>query len=110
MQRTQDGGVIISCDFCSTDWDPETGLPPMTEGHHGSVLCLDCLKLALANATTLEANYTCTLCLRDNLPTSEPAYRSPTRPIAIACEDCIHQAARVFSKDPDVDWKWDKKK
>ena len=107
MQRTEDGGIVISCDFCGRDWNPETGLPPMSEGHHGSVLCLDCLKTALAEARPIGAKYACTLCLRENVPATLPAYQSPLRPRAIACEECIHQAARVFSKDPDVDWKWE---
>ncbi|MCC7193888.1 MAG: hypothetical protein IT444_14055 [Phycisphaeraceae bacterium] len=106
MQRTQDGGVIISCDFCATDWDPQTGLPPMTEGHHGSVLCLECLKAALGEVRSVESPYRCTLCLRENLPTTLPAYRNPLRPAATACRDCVHQAAQAFSRDPDVDWKW----
>jgi hypothetical protein len=108
MQRHEAGGVIISCDFCFTDWDPETGLPPMSEGHHGSVLCLDCLKIALEKAAPLGEPFNCTLCLREQLPATLPAYRSPTRPHAVACEECIHQAAKVFSRDPDVDWKWKK--
>ena len=106
MQRTEHGGVIISCDFCGTDWDPQTGLPPMSEGHHGSVLCLGCLKIALIEAEPRTAPYACTLCLLDNLPATLQAYQSAARPNAIACRDCIHQAAGVFSKDPDVDWKW----
>lgn len=110
MQRTQDGGVVISCDFCMTDWDPQTGLPAMTEGHHGSVLCLECLKAALREAKALGAPYRCTLCLQEDLPTTTPAYRNPRRAEATACLDCVHQAAKAFSRDPDVDWKWERGK
>lgn len=109
MQRTENGGVIISCDFCGTDWDPDTGLPPMSEGHHGSVLCLECMKLALVEAKPMDKPYACTLCLLDDVPATMPAYRGSKRPNAVACEDCIKQAAGVFSKDPDVDWKWVRK-
>ena len=112
MQRTEDGGVIISCDFCGTDWDPQTGLPPMTEGHHGSVLCLECLKVALEKAAPQAANYACTLCLLTDIPATKAAYRGiyskNGAPPAIVCLDCIHQAAKAFSRDPDIDWKWKK--
>ena len=103
MQRTEDGGVIISCDFCGTDWDPRTGSPPMTEGHHGSVLCLECLKIALKAAAPQPEKYACTLCLQVDL--TRPAYRSQSRLAAIACQDCIDLAAKTFSRDPDVGWK-----
>ena len=26
MQRNESGGIVISCDFCGADWDPQTGL------------------------------------------------------------------------------------
>jgi hypothetical protein len=111
MQRTEQGFIIISCDFCGTDWDE---VKPMIEGHHGSVVCLECLRLALDQQATSENKYDCTLCLR-TLPGSKAAYRPPrgedvplpvgANPIAVACESCINQAAGTFSKDPDVDWK-----
>lgn len=111
MQRREQQFVVISCDFCGTDWDE---VRPMIEGHHGSVLCLECLKLALDALATREQGFHCSLCLRD-LPGSEPHWRPPPtsatpvppglNPQAIACKDCINQAAGTFSKDPDVDWK-----
>ncbi|MCE9589871.1 MAG: ClpX C4-type zinc finger protein [Planctomycetes bacterium] len=107
MQRTEDGGIVISCDFCGTDWDE---VRPMIEGHHGSVICLDCLKLAVVQAAPAEGKYSCPLCLRDNIPATLPRWSHPSHPNAIACEECIHQAARAFHKDPDVDWKWERKK
>jgi hypothetical protein len=106
MQRQEADGVVISCDFCATDWDPQTGLPPMSEGHHGSVMCLECLKVALERLAPQDTPYSCTLCLREKLDL--PAYRNPSRAGAVACEECVHQAAKVFSRDPDVDWKWKK--
>lgn len=109
MQRTEDGGVIISCDFCGVDWDPQTGLPFMTEGHHGSVICLECVKLALRHAAKGGAAFPCTLCLQERTADTV-RWCSTSKPAAIACAACINQAARVLSKDPDVGWKWDGKK
>lgn len=112
MQRTEDGGIVISCDFCGTDWDE---VKPMIEGHHGSVLCLACLQTALEQAgpgdggMAAEAQLACTMCLQE--PEQDKARWAPTprlagaNPIALICTDCIHQAAGTFSKDPDIDWK-----
>lgn len=100
MQRTEHGYVIISCDYCGTDWDQ---VRPMIEGHRGSVLCLNCLKLALASMTPPGERYHCNLCIRDGL--DQPRWTSPATG-AHACRSCVHQAAGTFSKDPDVDWTW----
>ncbi len=105
MQRDEDGGVVISCDFCGTDWDQ---VRPMIEGHHGSVLCLECLKLALEGMKPSGSLFRCTLCLRDDLPAGTLRWISETRPEATACCDCVRQAARGFDRDPDVDWVWKK--
>lgn len=107
MQRSEDGGIVISCDFCGTDWDE---VRPMIEGHHGSVLCLECLKVAIHQAASGEGKYRCTLCLRENIPATLPRWSNPARPAACACEECLIQAAKAFSRDPDVDWKWERKK
>ncbi|MEM9753200.1 MAG: hypothetical protein AAF916_07415 [Planctomycetota bacterium] len=122
MQRDVDGGVVISCDFCGTDWDPydaEQALP-MTEGHHGSVLCLGCLRRAMAEIGPSEAGFTCSLCLRD-FAAGVPAWRytveggkrsdaevPPGRNVgAVLCYDCLRLAAKTFHKDRDVDFRWD---
>lgn len=106
MQRTEDGGIVISCDFCGTDWDE---VIPMIEGHHGSTLCLDCLQAALDQTQPAAQAFPCTLCLRD-LPADtarwQPSPLPPSaNPSAAACGECLSQAAGTFSKDPDVDWK-----
>ena len=102
MQRTVDGGVIISCDFCGTDWDQ---IKPMVEGHRGSVICLVCLEIALADAQAGDSPFSCTLCLREELDATLPHWPHADRD-AVICQDCIHQAARQFSKDKDIDWTW----
>ncbi len=104
MQRNEDGGIVISCDFCLTDWDE---VIVMIEGHKGSVLCLDCLKFALKLARPAEASFDCRMCLQHFEP-GEPVFRHPDTPEAAICEGCMKQAAGTFSKDPDIDWKWDR--
>ncbi|HVT79775.1 MAG TPA: hypothetical protein VHM90_03890 [Phycisphaerae bacterium] len=101
MQREDPEGIVISCDFCRRDWD---GLEAMIEGHHGSILCLQCLKLALPEQTTSEDKYKCTLCLRFNIPGILPHWRNKTHPDAIVCQECLYQAARAFSRNHDVDF------
>jgi len=106
MQRQEDGGIVISCDFCGRDWHPYQPDPanPMIEGHRGSVLCLSCVKRALDEIAPAEGEYNCTLCVRENLPATLPRWRGD-RPEATLCADCLNQAAGTFSKDPDVAWK-----
>ena len=106
MQRTDSQGVTISCDFCGTDWDPTTGLPAMIEGHHGSCICLECVKIAVKLLHSEGGEFNCPLCLKTLLPADMPRWTSPTKPDVHACKDCVYQAAGTLSKDPDVDWKW----
>jgi len=113
MQRTEDGGIVISCDFCGTDWDEEL---PMIEGHKGSVLCLACLKRALDEAKPADEPFTGTLCLSEK-PAGARCWLHPAaiaspglNPDAPLCWDCIRLAAKGFHKDPDVDFRWDSSK
>lgn len=106
MQRTEDGGIVISCDFCNTDWDE---IKPMIEGHRGSVLCLSCLKFSMVMAAPCDEPFDCVLCLHPQ-EVGQIAWRHPDHPKATACIDCLQQAAGTFSKDPDIDWVWDRKK
>ncbi|MEM0914959.1 MAG: hypothetical protein AAGB29_05575 [Planctomycetota bacterium] len=120
MQRDVDGGVVISCDFCGKDWDPYDAAQalPMTEGHHGSVLCLACLRRAMAEIAEAGDGFTCTMCLRD-FAGGVPAWRytaddtveeeaPPGRNKgAVLCYDCLRLAAKTFHKDKDVDFRWD---
>ena len=118
MQRSEQGGIVISCDFCGTDWDPydESNSRPMVEGHHGSIMCLECLKLALEQMAVGKGEYRCTMCIQDGLAADLPRWSHPNpvsspglNPHATACRPCIRQAAGRFSKDPDVHWNWEKK-
>ncbi len=113
MQRDEDGQVVISCDFCGTDWDQCLS---MIEGHRGSVLCLDCLKQALDQARPGDEPFTGTLCLSDK-PAGTRMWRHPgpkpssgLNPGAPLCWDCIRLAAKGFHKDPEVDFRWDSSK
>jgi hypothetical protein len=115
MQRETPEGIIISCDFCGRDWDPydtEQALP-MTEGHHGSVICLACLRHALEQAAPADGEVPCTLCLQHKPPGtrawSHPAAEPSAgrNPAAEVCWSCIRLAAKTFHKDSDVDFRWD---
>lgn len=99
MQREDPEGIVISCDFCRRDWD---GQEAMIEGHHGSILCLACMMQALAEQKTGTEKYKCTLCLRFNIPGALPSWRNVGVSEAIVCQECLYQAARAFSRNPDV--------
>jgi hypothetical protein len=113
MQREEADGIIISCDFCGIDWDPQTGLPAMTEGHRGSVLCLDCLRSALPGSEPSASPFDCTMCLqRRDAGTrrwehDNPPDRPGTNPAATLCWECARLAAKTFHKDRDIDFRWD---
>jgi len=113
MQREEAGYIVISCDFCGADWDE---VIPMIEGHRGSVLCLGCLKRALAEATPADAAFECTMCLREKTPGTkrwthpEPAETPGLNAAAQVCWPCLKQAGRGFGKDPDTDFDWDPKR
>jgi len=104
MQREDPEGIVIVCDFCRRDWD---GVEPMIEGHHGSILCLECCKAALREQAVHEDKYKCTLCLRFNIPGAVPRWSNAAHPgggEAIVCQECLYQAARAFSRNEDVEF------
>lgn len=104
MQRSEDDGIIISCDFCGGDWDPLTGLPPMTEGHRGSAMCLTCLVRALPESELAGASFDCTLCLQHRDPGAR--HWRGDRGLMV-CWPCVRLAAKTFHKDRDIDFRWD---
>ena len=105
MQRDENGMIVISCDYCGADWDE---IKPMIEGHRGSVLCLNCLEVALREVQQQTGQYRCAMCIREDLPESLPRWQSPARPETNLCEECLHQAARGFDRDKEVLWTWEK--
>jgi hypothetical protein len=104
VQRQDPEGIVILCDFCRRDWD---GQEPMIEGHHGSVLCLQCLQQALVEQAPGPDKFKCTLCLRFNIPPEMPRWRHPGNPEAVVCQECMYQAARAFHRNKDVPFQWD---
>lgn len=107
MQREEPDGIVISCDFCGVDWD---GQAAMVEGHHGSILCLGCMQSALENSFNGDGPYRCTLCLREKLPPSLPRWRNECHPETLVCQECVHQAAKAFSRATHVDFTWQPQK
>ena len=104
MQREEPEGIIIFCDFCRRDWD---GQEAMIEGHHGSILCMQCMKQAIIEQAVGEGKYKCNLCLRFNIPPELPRWSHADHPEGIVCQECLYQAARTFSRTPGLGWKFD---
>ena len=111
MQKHTPDGVTLHCDFCGKHWDM---IETMIEGHHGSILCTDCLIKSIDEANEITEPFKCTLCLRDfepgdETPGSEKAYAASPRPeganeAAKLCWDCIRQADRAFASDAETPW------
>lgn len=105
MQRTEPDGIVISCDFTGIDWDEEI---PMIEGHRGSIICLDALVKAVDGASEVTEEVECTMCRRKKQPPErmwQPTEsHENANPAAAICWDCIQQADRSFSRDPDTEW------
>ena len=92
------------CDFCHRPWD---GTFPMVEGHQGSLICGNCLKIAytetvLMKAHTAPAGATCTMCLEER---PDAMWQSPQHEEACVCTRCLKQGAGRLHKDPDWAWK-----
>ena len=103
MQRTERDGIVISCDFCGTDWDEVIA---MIEGHHGSVLCLACLKRAMDETSLASETFDCTMCLQTR-DVGRKIWRNTQHPKAALCFDCVRLAAKGFHKDKQTDFRWD---
>lgn len=110
MQRDTPEGIVISCDFCGTDWDE---VKPMLEGHRGSVMCLDCLRRALAESTTEGGPFTCTLGLTEHEAGERRWWHQDPEPgpglnrEAVVSWRHVRLAAKTFHKDKDIDFRWD---
>lgn len=98
------------CDFTGKAWD---GAFPMVEGHQGSLICGDALRVAfaeviLAGQNSMPKGATCAMCLEVR---DEPGWQSPVptgerEHGASICRRCIRQSATKLEKDPD--WGWTK--
>ncbi|MFM9959526.1 MAG: ClpX C4-type zinc finger protein [Phycisphaerales bacterium] len=89
------------CDFCHKAWEDRR---PMVEGHQGSLICSDCLKVAYAEVLLGKSGVTgvkCLLCLEDR---KEIFWQSPLADSAVACARCIRQASTALAQDPDSGW------
>ena len=94
----------ILCDFCRrATWAKDI---PSIEGHHGSIICTDCLACAWTEVVELQAGVdlegaSCTMCLEER---SDPAWRSPLHEEASICRRCIKLGGRAFRKDGQAAW------
>ena len=102
--------IVLSCDFCGTDWDNESA---MVEGHRGSILCLPCIEKARVEVEDQENDglFKCTLCQQEKEGSTIQSWRHTSATVspglnaeAQMCEDCLQQAVRVMKKDKSVDW------
>jgi ABC-type nitrate/sulfonate/bicarbonate transport system permease component len=41
-----------------------------------------------------------------NIPGALPQWRNPEHPEAIVCQECLYQSARTFSRNEEVEWKF----
>ena len=94
----------ILCDFCHRAvW--AMGLPCI-EGHHGSVICGDCLKVAWLDVVEMnggdgQADRDCTMCLACH---DVPIWESPVHAGAIICRRCVKMAGVTLRRDGDYQW------
>ena len=93
----------ILCDFCHrATWS--MGLPCI-EGHHGSVICGDCLKVAWLEVVELDggesqADRDCTMCLSNH---DVPTWSSPMGD-ALICRRCVKMGGVTLRRDKDHGW------
>ncbi|MAT81161.1 MAG: hypothetical protein CMJ29_05890 [Phycisphaerae bacterium] len=97
----------ILCDFClRATWSLDI---PSVEGHHGSILCAECLEQAWKSlvmekgGAAGEEGWTCTMCLEAR---EAPWWCSSLNDQARVCRRCTKQAAGALHKSKD--WAWEK--
>jgi hypothetical protein len=83
------------CDFCGRDWSVAQ---PFVEGHHGSCVCGDCLRAALARPDSDHGGFRCNLCLEDRADLALSAAA------AHLCRRCRDRSARALERDPESGW------
>ena len=93
----------VLCDFCGqAAWADEQ---PCIEGHHGSIICGDCLTQAWKIVQIDKAGaaqQACTMCLEER---DEAGWQGVSAEAHI-CKRCIKQAAGALHKS--ADWPWSK--
>jgi hypothetical protein len=93
----------LLCDFCEkTAWAQNI---PCVEGHHGSLICGDCLTAAwieLVDTGGGQPIGTCCLCLQKSDDSGYVGCREQGR----ACRVCVKRSAGVLHKSSD--WAWRK--
>ena len=103
----------VLCDFCHTEWREDL---PMVEGHQGSCICGNCLRVAFQTVVIEKMNtapdrYTCPLCLetqedRESMGRgTKPGWSSPAYTEAVICHRCIKQAGGVLQNADFNDWR-----
>src|SRR5688572_995192 len=101
----------VLCDFCHREWTEDV---PMVEGHEGSCICGNCLRIAYAEVVVNRGgegiDAKCLMCLeagKDRAALNragEPLWQSPLQMDACICRRCIKQAAGALHKDKDYAW------
>lgn len=93
----------VLCDFCRTEWSEDK---PMIEGHQGSCICGNCMRIAYVDVLvnkqdTGPEGYKCTMCLEHR---DDPAWLSPMYEDAVICRRCIKLGSGALHKDKQFDW------
>ena len=94
----------VLCDFCHRAvW--AMGLPCI-EGHHGSVICGDCLKIAWLEIVGMDGGAgqdgrDCTMCLACH---DVHVWESPLHPESLICRRCVKMAGVTLRRDGDYEW------
>lgn len=100
-EDVQPGDIL--CDFCLRQaWVLDL---PCVEGHHGAIICGDCLneaatRVRVEKSPPLQEVAVCTMCLEHR---QEPGWSSDAGAGAI-CTRCIKQSSGVLHKSKD--WAW----
>jgi hypothetical protein len=101
------------CDFCHRPWTDDA--IPMIEGHRGSIVCGNCLRVAY-RAMIVDEEPTppdhgagdegpeCVMCL-ERRSHREPMWGSPMFAEAWICRRCARLAAQAIEKDKTFDWR-----
>lgn len=101
------------CDYCHRPWVDDS--VPMVEGHQGSIVCGNCLRLAYTSVVLDEEptpeyhgedphGPKCALCL-EYRSEREPMWVSPMFEDTWLCRRCARLASQAIEKDPGHAWR-----